>query len=405
MAVQIRRVTDADIDPMVRSDYRSFGVALSEVPKGVERVRGGGIEVDRFFVADDEGSIVGTGGACTMELTLPGGGFVPISGVTWISVAATHRRQGIMRRVMDALVDDARDRGEVAGALLASEGSIYANVGYGPATTWQTTAIDTRRVSWTSPRPTGRLRFVDPADALDVLPAVHDRVRAGRVGEVSRNPTWWKGHVATGRQAVDHFVVYADESGVDQAYAAYKIEERWVAGGPNHLAEVLYAGAATPEAQHAIWRFLCELDLVGEVTTEALGPDEPLHWQVADARQFRTTEVTDMLWLRLLDVSAFLAARRYRVSDELVIEVSGGDRGVAGRYRLAGGPDGAKCEPTGDAAEVTLTAPDLASISLGGHTARVLGAAGRIREDVPGCAGRLSDMFSWDPSPYCATNF
>ena len=49
-----------------------------------------------------------------MSLTVPGGGEIPMSGVTWISVAATHRRRGVMRGVMDELVVDARRRGEVA---------------------------------------------------------------------------------------------------------------------------------------------------------------------------------------------------------------------------------------------------------------------------------------------------
>jgi predicted acetyltransferase len=405
MSVVIRAMVDDDVEAMVRSDFRSFGVGPAEVPKAVERVRNGGMETDRMVVADDDGTIVGTGAALTMSLTVPGGGEVPMSGVTWISVAATHRRQGVMRRVMDDLVTDARRRGEVACGLLASEGSIYANVGYGPATRWRTTEIDTRRLRWTSERPGGRVRYVDPEDVLAVLPAIHDRVREVQVGELSRPEPWWRSHTVDGREPIAAYVVYEDEAGVGQAYAAYKVTERWSGTGPGHLLEVVYAGAATTNAHVALWRFLTEIDLVSVLTTEALSFDDVLQWHVADARFFHTTDEADMLWLRLLDVARFLSTRRYPVAEELVIEVVGGDEGVPGRWRLAGGPDGAKCERTGDAADVSLSSKDLASISMGGHSARPLGAAGRILEHTPGTVDRLAEMFRWDPLPYCATHF
>jgi predicted acetyltransferase len=405
MPVIIRPMVDDDVEAMVRSDFRSFGVGPAQVPWGVDRVRNGGHEPDRFVVADDEGTIVGTGAALTMSLTVPGGAAIPISAVTWISVAATHRRRGLMRGVMDELVADARRRGEVACVLLASEGSIYANVGYGPATRWQTTEIDTRRIQWTSDRPGGRLRFVEPEEVLDVLPAVHDRVRSVQVGELSRSTEWWRSHTVDRMEPITAYAVYEDEAGVAQAYAAYKVTERWSGNMPGHLAEVVYAGAATTAAHVALWRFLTDLDLVSVVTTEALPFDDALQWHVADARFLHTTDVSDMLWLRLLDVVGFLSARRYPVADELVIEIVGGDEGVPGRWRLAGGPDGAKCERTSDAPDVSLSSKDLASISMGGYSARALGAAGRIAENTPGGVDRLAEMFRWDPLPYCATNF
>ena len=257
-----------------------------------------------------------------------------------------------MRGVMDELVVDARRRGEVVCGLLASEGSIYANVGYGPALRWQTTEIDTRRIRWTSDRPGGRFRFVEPEDVLDVLPPVHDRVRAVQAGELSRSEVWWRGHTVEGMDPLTAYVVYEDESGVAQAYAAYKVTERWNGALPGHLVEARYAGAATSAAHLALWRFLTEIDLASVVTTEALPFDDELHWHVADARFLHTTDVSDMLWLRILDVATFLAARTYAIADELVIEVVGGDEGVPGRWRLVGGPDGAKCERTGDRPDV-----------------------------------------------------
>ena len=188
MSVEIRPMVDDDVEAMVRSDLRAFGVGPSEVPKGVERVRNGGLEPERFVVADDGGAIVGTGGAYTMSLTVPGGGEIPMSGVTWISVAATHRRRGRHAR------RDGRARGRRptagrgrlrparVGGLDLRERRLRAGDPMADAPRSTPAASAGPPIG-----PGGRFRFVEPEDVLDVLPAVHDRVRAVRAGELSRS--------------------------------------------------------------------------------------------------------------------------------------------------------------------------------------------------------------------------
>ena len=48
------------------------------------------------------------------------------------------------------------------------------------------------------------------------------------------------------------------------------------------------------------------------MTTEALPFDDELQWHVADPRFLHTTDVSDMLWLRILDVATFLAGADLR---------------------------------------------------------------------------------------------
>ena len=57
------------------------------------------------------------------------------------------------------------------------------------------------------------------------------------------------------------------------------------------------------------------------------GPvDEPLRWMLADPRRMFTKGMHDFLWVRLLDIPAAMAARRYQVEDSLVVEVADGFR-------------------------------------------------------------------------------
>ena len=168
MPITVRPMEPADAERLVRTDFRAFGVGISEVPAGVTRLTEH-FETDRFVVALDGTDLVGNGGAFTFDLTVPGGAMVPVSAVTWIAVLPTHRRRGVMTSVMDALVDDARARGEVALVLIASEGSIYSHVGYGAATQWRRVDLATRRIRFRADRPPpgGTVRFVEPEDALE----------------------------------------------------------------------------------------------------------------------------------------------------------------------------------------------------------------------------------------------
>src|SRR3979490_39780 len=53
----------------------------------------------RMVAADEDGMMVGGGAAYTLEITVPGVS-AGAAGVTWIGVMPTHRRRGILTRLM-----------------------------------------------------------------------------------------------------------------------------------------------------------------------------------------------------------------------------------------------------------------------------------------------------------------
>ena len=120
---------------------------------------------------------MGITSALSLELTLPGGHLLPVSGVTWVAVLPTHRRRGIVTRLMRFQLEDAVRRGEAGAVLIASEGSIYGRFGLGPATDFQTLSVD--RVDGSFRRPVssgGRLDLLSSAQATEVLPRVFDQI-------------------------------------------------------------------------------------------------------------------------------------------------------------------------------------------------------------------------------------
>jgi predicted N-acetyltransferase YhbS len=140
--IEIRTPTDDDWRAVSLADYRSFGVVPSPDEENRERPV---IDLDRFRMAVDAGEVVGVAGSFAFPMTMPGGATLPVGGVTWVSVAVTHRRQGLLGRLMDALHRDIDDRDEPLAVLTASEGGIYERYGYGVATRRRVLAIDRRQ--------------------------------------------------------------------------------------------------------------------------------------------------------------------------------------------------------------------------------------------------------------------
>src|SRR5207249_11070982 len=188
---------DLEIRPVTADEFPSYSraceAAFGEIPtdEDTEDWRRQ-TELDRTLAAFDGGEVVATAGAFSLELTLPGLACVPAAGVTAVSVRTTHRRRGILRRLMTRQLDDVAARGESIAILTASESIIYGRFGYGPASQLNGITIDKDRSAYASPpADSGRLRAVDLQTAAKVLPEVHDRARRRQPGDVSRTGTWW----------------------------------------------------------------------------------------------------------------------------------------------------------------------------------------------------------------------
>lgn len=296
--------------------------------------------------------------------------------------------------------------------LTASESVIYGRFGYGLATNALGVDIDPRHGAFARPVDyPGHLALLDHDTAMEVLPALYDRVRLRRPGMLGRGAAYWQRQMRNPSAPMDgaggrFYVAYEGASGRVDGAAIYRVRGQWtdgIAGGTVLLREIF---AATDEAYAAVWRYLLDIDLVASVQCPSRPVDEPLRWLLADPRRLRATRLTDDLWLRVVDVPAALAARRYAVDDGLVLEIS--DRFLphnAGRYTLEGGPGGAACRPTTADADIALDVADLGAILLGGVRPSALARAGRVVGRSAGALPRADALFAADQAPYCGTGF
>src|SRR5690606_17909744 len=145
-------------------------------------------EPDRSLLIRDGDEIVAHAAAYTRDLTVPGA-VLPAAHVTMVGVAPTHRRQGMLTRLMHRQLAEVP---EPIAVLWASEGRIYPRFGYGMASQRVSLEIETREVRLPAPATApGRVRTV-PADAARPrLRDVYEAVRADRPGLSSRDDRWW----------------------------------------------------------------------------------------------------------------------------------------------------------------------------------------------------------------------
>lgn len=367
--------------------------------------------VERSIGVWEGDACVGTAGAFDFRLTVPGGAAVAAAGVTMVSVAATHRRRGVLTSMMRRQLDDVRSWGEPLAVLTASEPAIYGRFGYGAATFQVNAEIDTDRVRLSVPPGTDdvRLAYAAPADVLDACEAVFARLVPGRPGMLARLPGWDRLGLLDPEKdregASPLQCVVARRDGEVTGYARFRVRPDWEPAGPKGtvvLDELAGLDAAT---EAALWRFLFDIDLTSTLTARGRPVDEAWQYQVSDIRRCRPT-LRDALYVRLVDVGAALAARTYQAPVDVVFEVEDAFcPWNEGCWRLSGDRKGASCERTSDAADLALSVRELGAAYLGGVGLASLAAAGRVRELRPGALTEASVGFGSPVVPWLPYGF
>jgi predicted acetyltransferase len=422
----IRPITEDEFDRFHLIDEHAFHG--SPLPARDRENTLSRFEFDRTLAAFDPdlGTPVGITAIFSFRLTVPGGA-LPAAGVSWVGVLPTHRRRGVLRSLMRRQLADVRSAGrEPLAVLWASEAGIYSRYGYGRAS-WHL-AYTVRRGEGQLLRSAlaaadgVRLRLVPPQDAQVELAKVYDSVLSSRPGFFARDERWWQkvlNDPEDERKGASPLrcVLAEDDSG-PRGYALYSGLHRWQDELflPDSTLTVRELLAADPAASAALWSDLLSRDLTTEFTAQLRPVDDPLLSQLADPRRVRP-QLTDGLWVRIVDVPSALARRRYSAPADVVIDVR--DRELpdnAGRWRLttqasAGVADGpadglaASCERTTDPADVALDIAELGAAYLGGTRLGALATAGLVTESRPGAVRQLTAAMSWDPAPWCPMIF
>ena len=310
--MEIRALTATELEPFLRTTEGAFHEDAH--PEDVEMFSEL-FEPERSLAAFDGAEMVATTGIFARELTIPGG-VMRIPGVTLVGVLPTHRRRGLLTQLMRRQIDDIHAAGEPVAALWASEAAIYGRYGYGTAARHASVTLRTSgaRLAPGVPAPEGRVVLTEPAAAVDRIASLHDRVRRERVGHLDRTAVWWKRRTRDPERYRDGYgalraALHENTDGVVDGYALYAVKSGW-ADGPDGRARIRELVVDGPGAASAMWAFLLGLDLVRAIEWEIAPPDLPIA-ELVSSPQLPRLSLAPNLWIRLVDVPAALAARRY----------------------------------------------------------------------------------------------
>ncbi|MFD9746026.1 GNAT family N-acetyltransferase [[Kitasatospora] papulosa] len=418
MSLDPRLVTAAEYPDWLRAVGTGFLRASAAVPGEEEvAVRLAHTDLARVQGVFDAGRCVATFRSFAQELTVVGGAKVRADAVTAVTVTPTHRRRGLLSRMMATDLAAAKERGDVVASLIAAEYPIYGRYGFGPAawaTEWE---IDVPRAGL-DPRARvpsgadgGRIELVDGADVRKLGPELHTRLAARQHGVVSRDERWWQRSTGVDLPAYEtwtepFYAVYRSADGETDGLIAYRADDRWGDGKqPLNKATVVGMTAVTPAAERALWQFVCSIDWITTVRTGYRAPDDLVPLLLPDPRAARVVTYADWLWLRVLDVPRALEARTYATGAALVLDVRDPAGLAGGRFLLEVSPSGASCVPTTRDADLSLDVGELGTLYLGDESALRLAALGRIEEHRAGAAAEADTVFRAPRRAWCPDVF
>ncbi len=329
---------------------------------------------------------------------------LPLRMITDVTTSASHRRQGLLRRLIEDDLADAVAQGVPMAALTASEATIYGRWGFGPATFRTGIEVDTTPGfalrSFTDP---GRVELVEPADAWPHVKGVFDTFHARQRGSVEWPAQYEDIHTGAydfndgGPNKKIRAAVHLDAGGRVDAFVIFK-------HGEENSVRVEEMIALTTDAQLGLWSFLAGMDRITKVTFNLFHPDDPLPWALTDLNRVKTTEVQEFLWLRVLDVPRCLAARPWADDGTVVLEVDDPQGHASGRFELTTTAGVATVAATDRPSDVRVTAETLGSLYLSAVPVLHLHRAGRVGgtdEDVR----RFAGMADLGEAPYSLTGF
>lgn len=333
---------------------------------------------------------------------------VPLRMITDVTTSPTHRRRGLVRRLMEASLDDAVAQGIPVAALTASEATIYGRWGFGVATFAQKIEVETGpRFSLRDFKDPGRVELIDPLESWSIVKGVFDTFHTTCRGSVDWPQFYELLHTGAydfnqgGPDTKLRGAVHLDADGVVDGFALYRPDGE---DNDRRKLKVTEMAALTTAAGLALWDFLAHVDLTNHVSYALARPDDPLRWALTDINVVSHTASSEFLWVRVLDVERALAARPWVADGRVVIEVDDEQSHAAGRFVVETRDGRASITRTEEAGEVRMHAEALGSLYLGGAHAATLADAGRLT-GTPAALATFARMADLAKAPYNVTGF
>lgn len=323
----------------------------------------------------------------------------PTNFITDVTVQASHRRRGLMNRLMTADLIEARERGDVFAVLTATDARIYGRFGFGVTATARRIEINTGSRFQLRTEPTGRGVFADAASTTELRRKLFEKFHASQFLSVGRAAHYWGTGFDWGTQKPRHerAAVHFDEDGNPDATMVFEVLD-------DHIRIIDLLGL-TPRAEIELLRLIGQAEGHEKVVwPRCHDPRHPLPWAMVDSRVVQTIREFDTVWIRILDAERALASRSYDTDGVAVLALDDGMDWCTGTYRVEVTKGRPTVTRTDEAPDATLTMEGLSPLYSGIQDAVGLAAAGLAQGSAAGLA-RVSSLFGKSQPPVAASIF
>lgn len=328
-----------------------------------------------------------------------GRGMVDANFITDVTVQATHRRRGLMNKLMLHDLREAHERGDVVALLTATDAQIYGRFGFGVTATARRLEIDSGPKFALRTEPYGSTAFAAPEDVVDVRRHLFECFHREQFWSVGRAQHYWStGFDWHEQRATPHrAAVHLDDDGEPDAAAVFAIES-------DHILVRDLLGT-TRAAEIELIRLLAHAEGHEKIVwRHCFDPRHPITWALKDPRIVTTAKTFDTVWTRILDLPRAVAARSFDRDGEVTVSIDDPLGYAAGSWRLSIRDGVASAEPTSDEPELGMDIATFSTVLSGLEHVDTLASAGLVHGDpsVVGSASRL--LASWEP-PVAASIF
>ena len=403
--IELRAARADELDGMMQLVSYSF----AEHPRPGKEPDPAPVTAEQTLCAYSGEQMVATSGAFDFQVQMNGRSMA-MDGVTLVTCDPGYRRRGLVRQLMEGLLQRARERSVPLAALWASMGAIYQRFGYGLATTQVGYEIPLRFIQFQfGEAPGGAVRRLEKDEALPLLQAVYGSYAAEANGMLKRGQQFWDLMLKQTGASPVWIAVYFDERGEARGYCLYRtrFDVKLFPESPQ-IMDVFDFVWLDMDAYRGLWRYLASHDLVDRIIFDYVAEDDPAPNLFLEPRRLRR-RTWDGVWMRVVDAEAVLAGRGYDLQGEAVVEITEDNLCPwnNGCYRLIVDGEGPSVEKlAGNAATDLVLRPDGLASLLSGHTrASDLARMGRAAIPDEGAAARLDSLFATRRRPHCPNMF
>ncbi|MEP6870472.1 MAG: GNAT family N-acetyltransferase [Anaerolineaceae bacterium] len=356
-----------------------------------------------------DGKMAGTLGAFPFTVRLNGAP-VAMGGVTAVGTLPSHRRQGLLRKMMTEALSTMRDRRQTYAILWASMAAIYQRFGYGLASTQVRYNFDPRDVAFerkvTIP---GTIEMMTKDDAFPIIKQIYIRHATPRNLHIHRSvPLWQASTLRPPKKDQPLYIaVYRNVDGEPRGYVVYVTsEEPRTNPGPGQKMVVNDLVALDIEAHVALWEYIRRHDLVGRVEIHGVPEDDVIPAMLLEPRMLNR-KTTDEIWMRVVDVEQAVPQRPFGSRGELTFAVEGDELCPwnNGTYLLETDGRTSTVQRTTGPTQLTMSPNTLASLLAGHRTATHYHRAGLLAAADASTLVTADAIFRTEYAPHCPNGF